>query len=76
MSELEIRQSIIQLLSRMSLAQQYKLLEFINAMLVVQRAEKAKAKGILQFAGIFDASDTKAFEGSLKDCEQIDKDEW
>ena len=58
----------------MSLAQQYKLLEFINAMLVAQRAEKPK--GILQFAGIFDASDTQEFAASLKDCEQIDEDEW
>ena len=74
MGELEIRQSIIQALGRMSLAQQYKLLEFINAMLAVQRVEKPK--GILQFAGIFDASDTREFEASLKDCEQIDEDEW
>lgn len=74
MGELEIQQSIIQALSRMSLAQQYKLLEFINAMLVAPRVEKPK--GILQFAGIFDASDTKEFEASLKDCEQIDRDEW
>lgn len=74
MGELEIQQSIIQALNRMSLAQQYKLLEFINAMLAVQRVKKPK--GILQFAGIFDASDTKEFEASLKDCEQIDEDEW
>ena len=74
MGELEIQQSIIQALSRMSLAQQYKLLGFINAMLVAPRVEKPK--GILQFAGIFDASDTKEFEASLKDCEQIDRDEW
>jgi hypothetical protein len=74
MGKLEIQQSIMQALSKMSLAQQYKLLEFINAMLVVQRVEKPK--GILQFAGIFDASDTKAFEAALKDCEQIEKDEW
>lgn len=56
------------------MAQQYKLLEFINAMLAGQRVEKPK--GILQFAGIFDASDTREFEASLKDCEQIDEDEW
>ena len=58
----------------MSLAQQYKLLEFINSMLTVQRVEKPKV--FLQFAGIFDASDTGEFEASLKDCEQIDQDEW
>lgn len=56
------------------MAQQYKLLEFINSMLTVQRVEKPKV--FLQFAGIFDASDTGEFEASLKDCEQIDQDEW
>ena len=73
MSELEIQQSILRALSRMSLAQQYKLLEFINSMIAVQRVEP---KGILRFAGVFDASDAQEFKASLKDCEQIDKDEW
>lgn len=74
MGEIEIQQSIIKALSKMSLAQQYKLLEFINSMLTAQRLERSK--GILQFAGVFDASDTREFEASLKDCEQIDKDAW
>jgi hypothetical protein len=58
----------------MSLNQKHKLMEFINAMLTVQRVEKPKA--ILQFAGVFDASDTQKFNDSLKDCAQIDEDEW
>lgn len=74
MGELEIQQSIIKALSRMSLVQQYKLLEFIDSMLAVPRVERPK--GILQFAGVFDSSDTQEFEAALKDCEQIDKDEW
>ena len=74
MSELEIQQSILRALSRMSLAQQYKLLEFINSMIAAQRVEKPR--GILRFAGVFDAADAQEFKASLKDCEQIDKDEW
>lgn len=74
MSELEIQQSIIKALSRMSLVQQLKLLEFINAMQTASVTKKPK--GILTFAGTFDATDAKEFESSLRDCEQIDKDGW
>jgi hypothetical protein len=48
MSELEIQQSIIKALSRMSLVQQLKLLEFINAMQTASVTKKPK--GILKFA--------------------------
>ena len=74
MSELEIQQSIIKALGRMSLVQQLKLLEFINSMQTASIGKKPK--GILKFAGTFDATDAKEFESSLKDCGQIDKDGW
>jgi len=74
MGELEIQQSIIKALGRMSIVQQLKLLEFINSMMVMP--QKKKPKGILRFAGSFDATDTQEFESSLKDCEQIDEDGW
>lgn len=56
MSEFEIRQSIRQAIDDMTLAQQMKLLEFINAMLAKPKVKKGA--GILQFAGIFDKKDT------------------
>lgn len=74
MSELEIQQSIIKALSRMSLVQQLKLLEFINSMQITSTTNEPK--GVLKFAGAFDATDAKEFESSLKDCEQIDQDGW
>ncbi len=73
MGKLEIQKSIIKALSEMSLVQQMKLLEFINSMLGISSGRKPK--GILQFAGAFDATDTKEFEAFLKDTRQIDTDE-
>ena len=66
MSELEVRQHIIQALDKMPPIQQVKLLEFIKSMLSFQK--KAEPKAILQFAGIFDEQDAKDFENALKDC--------
>jgi hypothetical protein len=74
MSELEIQQSIIKVLGRMSLVQQIKLLEFINSMLAAS-AEK-KPKGILKFSGVLDAHDAQEFEAALLDCSQVDDDGW
>lgn len=74
MSEIEIQQSIIKALSRLSLVQQQKLLKFVNALLLADKINVPN--GILQFAGIFDYLDSQEFESSLKDNEQIDRDEW
>lgn len=74
MSSLEIKQNILKALDRMSLIQQVKLLEFINSFLALP--EKKEPKTILKFAGIFDEQDVKDFHEALKDCEQIDEDEW
>ncbi|MGB4847017.1 MAG: hypothetical protein WBP41_03815 [Saprospiraceae bacterium] len=73
MSELEIQQSIIQALNRLSMVQKLKLLESIKSMLAVTTIEKHK--GLLQFSNVFDSADTHEFKLSLKDTEQIDKDE-
>ncbi len=74
MGELEIQRSIVKALDKMSRVQQLKLLEFIQSMLAVSQGKKPT--GLLQFAGIFDARDTQDFEYALKDCAQIDRDEW
>ncbi len=74
MSELEIQQSIIKALSRLSLVQQQKLLKFVDALLSADKINKPNS--ILQFASIFDYLDSQEFESSLKDSEQIDRDEW
>ena len=74
MGEFELQQYILQAINRMSLSQQFKLLAFVNAMVAIKPLEKPS--GILQFAGIFDASDRQPFEASIKDCEQIDSDGW
>ena len=74
MSELEIQQSILKALSKMSVVQQQKLLEFINSMMGLKKNEPQKR--ILKFAGIFDPNDTKEFESAIKDCERIDENEW
>ncbi|NUQ24852.1 MAG: hypothetical protein HUU34_12945 [Saprospiraceae bacterium] len=74
MSELEIQQSIIKAMNRMSLVQQIKLLEFVNSMLAAPVSKKPK--GILKFSGVFDDTTAREFADSLKDCEQIDENEW
>lgn len=74
MSEFEIRQSIRQAIDDMTLAQQMKLLEFINAMLA--KPKQKQGAGILQFAGIFDKKDTREFQSALEDCRKIDESEW
>ncbi len=74
MSELEIQQSIIKAMSRMSPVQQIKLLEFVNSML--SEPVTTKAKGILKYSGVFDDATVREFEAAMKDCEQIDENEW
>lgn len=74
MSELEIKQHITQAIKQMSLVQQKKLLAFIQSMLGIRKP--SQPNGILQFAGIFDAQDSREFKAALKDCEQIDHDGW
>jgi hypothetical protein len=74
MHELEIQQSIIKAVNRMSLVQQIRLLEFVNSMLLKPAPEKSK--NILKFSGIFDDATAREFELSMKDCQKIDHDEW
>lgn len=74
MNEPGFQESVMKALNSLTLAQQYKLLEFINSMTRTNRANKPK--GVLNLAGVFDVVDTQEFNESLKDCEQIDKDEW
>lgn len=67
MSELDLQHFILSTLNKMSLAQQYRLLVFINSIVAVPDSEKPK--GILRFAGVFDAADVQEFKASLRDCE-------
>ncbi len=71
MSEAEIQQSMIKAISRMSLVQQVKLLEFVNSMLSKPAAEEKK--GILSYSGVLDDKAVREFEASLKDCQQIEQ---
>jgi len=74
MPEIEIQESIVNALRKMSLVQQYKLLDFINAMQLTSSSNQFR--GILKFAGIFDSNDTREFEQALLDSSQIDHNEW
>lgn len=73
--ELNIQNHIINAVQRLSLVQQIKLLDFINAML--GKAPKPSNKeAILEFAGSFDDQAIQEMNEALEDCEQIDEDEW
>ena len=75
MSDIELKESIIQAIQRLTYDQQLKLLEFINAM--GQRAPGGKEPSkLLKFAGLFEEESLREIEHSIADCEQIDEDEW
>jgi len=74
MSEVELKESIIQAIQRLTHDQQRKLLEFINAM--AQRTSGKEPSKLLKFAGLFEEESLREIEHSIADCEQIDEDEW
>jgi len=74
MSNIELQGSIIQLVQQLTAIQQLKLLEIINAMLGPR--QEGSPKGLLKFVGLFEKDDLEEMELALKDCEQIDEDEW
>ncbi len=73
--ELEIKNRIADALQKLSLVQQVKLLDFINAMVGTMPEASDKNK-LLKFAGVFDEKDIVEMKSAIKDCEKIDKDEW
>lgn len=74
MSDIELKESIVQAVQRLTHEQQLKLLEFINAM--VQRVPAKEPQGLLKFAGLFEKESLQEMEDAIADCEQIDEDEW
>ena len=73
--ELNIQKHIIRAIQQLSIVQQAKLLDFINAML--GKAPKPSNKAaILGFAGSFDKQSIQEMNEALEDCEQIDENEW
>ena len=74
MSEIEIQQSIIRAMNNMTIVQKIKLLE--TAASLLSNPISSKPSGILKFAGIFDRDTAKEFHDALKECDQIDKNDW
>lgn len=74
MSDIELKESILQAVQRLTHEQQLKLLEFINVM--VQRTPEKEPRGLLKFAGLFEEESLREIEETIADCEQIDEDEW
>lgn len=73
--EINIQNHIIKAIQQLSVVQQVKLLDFINAML--GKAPKPSNKeAILKFAGSFDEQSIQEMDEALEDCEQIDENEW
>jgi len=74
MEKLELQNSILNVIKQLSYTQQVKLLEFVQTL--VKKNESEKKHDILKFAGAFEEQDLKEFKKAIKDCEQIDKNEW
>jgi len=73
--ELNIQNHIIKAIQQLSTVQQLRLLDFINAMLG-KGPKSSNKESILEFAGSFDEQSIQEMNEALKDCEQIDENEW
>ena len=73
--ELNIQNHIIKAIQQLSVVQQRKLLDFINAMLG-NVSKPSNKEVIIQFAGSFDKQSIHEMNEALEDCEQIDENEW
>lgn len=72
---MEIQESILSSIKRLTLDQQIKLLNFINSM-IETREEVSNKNNLLKFVGVFEKEDLKEMEDAIEDCEKIDEDEW
>ena len=72
---MEIQDSILSAIKRLTLVQQVKLLDFINS-LIEGSQESSNKNSLLKFVGVFDKEDLKEMEDAIEDCEKIDEDEW
>jgi hypothetical protein len=66
MTNMEIQNSIMRLVTQLSLPQPMKLLDFIKSLIVIK--QEAKPAGLLRFAGAFDKEDIAEMEKALEDC--------
>lgn len=53
--------------------QQLKLLDFINSLFLKSESKKIE---LFKYAGIIDKEDLEKMKNSIKDCENIDLNEW
>ncbi len=74
MTNFEIQESLAQSISQLTLSQQLKLLDFIKSIQI--KKQKKKPDDLLKFAGAFDQEALKEMKNAIKDCEQIDDNEW
>lgn len=72
---MEVQESILSSIKRLTLVQQIKLLDFINSM-IETRQEVSNKNNLLKFVGVFEKEDLKEMEEAIEDCEKIDEDEW
>lgn len=73
-ANMQLQTSIEEAIQQLTTVQQVKLLEFIQALL--QLKEKHSPQKLLQFVGKIDHKSLREMEEAIKDCEQIDEDEW
>jgi len=69
----EIQNLIWKSVSQLDKYQQIKLLEFINSLFFNQKKEKNK---LLNYAGCITKEDLKLVKIAIKDCENLDENEW
>ena len=69
----EIQNLIWKSVSQLDKYQQIKLLEFINSLFFNQKKEKNK---LLNYAGCITNEDLKLVKIAIKDCENLDENEW
>ena len=74
MANIELKETLLRSIQQLTLIQQLRLLEFIDSLLGLKKG--GEPKGFLKFVGAIPSHDLKEMESAIKDCEQIDEDEW
>ena len=71
---MQLQTAIAEAIQQLTTAQQVKLLDFIQALL--QSKEERSPQKLLKFAGTIDSTSLREMKEAIKDCEQIDQNEW
>ena len=71
---MQLQTAIAEAIQQLTTAQQVKLLDFIQALL--QSKEEPSPQKLLKFAGTIDSTSLREMKEAIKDCEQIDQNEW